>query len=403
MTDFAIKIKGVSKRYRIGSKAQTSLKNTLANLFSKNKESSTFLALDNLTLNIEKGQALGIIGKNGAGKSTLLKILSKITYPSSGEIELEGRVSSLLEVGTGFHPELTGRENVFLNGSLLGMTKDEIQDRFSEIVLFSGVGKFLDTPIKHYSSGMRMRLAFAVAAHLDSEILLVDEVLAVGDYEFRKKSLDKMNKLATNSKRTVLFVSHNLAAIEALCKTSILLENGRIIRQGKTKDVINHYRSNKLEKPGNVDISSYRKSNKSKEVVITNVSTLDKNSIFSQKDDLIFFFGLKTLNTFYNLLFEIVVYNEDSVKVAEIYSWDSKTRIDIDCEKCNFKINLGKVRLSPGRYYCDIKVKNVVEGTPLDFLQMFPLFEISNFENNEINVMQERGGFLTIIPELSQV
>jgi lipopolysaccharide transport system ATP-binding protein len=199
-----------------------------------------FWALENVSFDIKRGEVVGIIGRNGAGKSTLLKILSRITEPSSGRIELKGRVASLLEVGTGFHPELTGRENVYLNGAILGMSRAEIRQKFDEIVAFAEVEKFLDTPVKRYSSGMYVRLAFAVAAHLEPDILIVDEVLAVGDFEFQKKCLGKLENLSTDS-RTVLLVSHNMAAISRMCSKVILLEKGRIASIGSAQAAIDLY------------------------------------------------------------------------------------------------------------------------------------------------------------------
>jgi lipopolysaccharide transport system ATP-binding protein len=200
----------------------------------------SILALDDVSFTVQQGEALGIIGRNGAGKSTLLKILSRVTAPTSGVVKVRGRIGSLLEVGTGFHPELTGRENVYLNGAILGMRKEEVTRKFDEIVDFSGVEKFIDTPVKRYSSGMYVRLAFAVAAHLDPEILIVDEVLAVGDAEFQKKCLGKMGDVAGEG-RTVLFVSHNMGAIERLCPRTILLTQGQIQDYGITPDVIYAY------------------------------------------------------------------------------------------------------------------------------------------------------------------
>jgi lipopolysaccharide transport system ATP-binding protein len=196
--------------------------------------------LRNISFQVRAGEVVGVIGRNGAGKSTLLKILSKITPPTTGEVRLRGRVSSLLEVGTGFHNELTGRENVYLNGTILGMRKREVDRKFDQIVEFSGVQKFLDTPVKRYSSGMRVRLAFAVSAHLEPEILIIDEVLAVGDAEFQKKCLDKMQDVGQEG-RTVLFVSHNMRAITRLCQRAILLQDGRIAKDGPAHDVVSHY------------------------------------------------------------------------------------------------------------------------------------------------------------------
>lgn len=403
MDNTAIKIEGVSKLYHLGAKAPDTLRKAISNIFSSKDKSENFLALDNISLEIKRGQAIGIIGKNGAGKSTLLKILSKITFPSKGRIELNGRVTSLLEVGTGFHPELTGRENIYLNGSLLGMSKLEIQSKFDEIVQFSGVGKFIDTPIKHFSSGMQMRLAFAVAAHLDSEILLIDEVLAVGDFAFRKKCLDKMNRLSTESKRTVLFVSHNLSALEGLCETSILLEKGKIIKEGKTRDVIKFYKNDMLENPAEAAISDYRQTHRSQEVTITNISVLRDEPLFTQNHNLSFNIELTSLQSFTNLLIELHIYNEDGDKIIEIFSWDSETRIDIDNEKKLCKFDFGALPLLSGSYRADLKVKNALGVSAMDYIEMFPLFEIYNDINMGPKVKTDRGGYLSVIPKLKVI
>jgi homopolymeric O-antigen transport system ATP-binding protein len=249
-----IKVRGVSKRYRLGERRGhdslreiiiAKVKAPLRRLNSGNHGScddkrAHVWALRDVTFEVMPGDVLGIIGRNGGGKSTLLKILSAITHPTEGEIELYGRVGSLLEVGTGFHPELTGRENIFLNGAILGMKRAEIVKKFDEIVGFAGVEKFLDTPVKRYSSGMYVRLAFAVAAHLEPEILLVDEVLAVGDIEFQNKCLGKMGEIARGG-RTVLFVSHNMLAVEALCKSAIFLDEGELKTAGRPRDVVSAY------------------------------------------------------------------------------------------------------------------------------------------------------------------
>src|SRR3989338_8619449 len=230
-----IQVKSISKRYRIRERLpyyslRDEIVNTLRNPLKlvKRNNREFIWALKNVSFNAREGEVLGIIGPNGAGKSTLLKILSRITPPTKGEIRLRGRVASLLEVGTGVHPELTGRENIYLNGTILGMKRREIKKKFDEIVAFAEIEKFLDTPVKRYSSGMYVRLAFAVAAHLEPEILLVDEVLAVGDAQFQKKCLGKMEDVA-NEGRTILFVSHNMAAVKSLCSRTILLDKGKIV------------------------------------------------------------------------------------------------------------------------------------------------------------------------------
>jgi len=238
-----IQVRGLSKRYEVeGERAgllSEAIVRRLRHPLRGQKES--FWALQDVNLEVGPGEVLGIIGKNGAGKSTLLKVMSRITEPTSGEVELRGRLGSLLEVGTGFHPELTGRENVFLNGAILGMRKPEIQRQFDEIVDFAGIDRFLDTPVKRYSSGMYVRLAFAVAAHLSSEILVVDEVLAVGDIEFQKKCLGKMHSVASRAGRAVVFVSHNMNAVRDLCTRGVVLDSGRVVHDGETVDALHCY------------------------------------------------------------------------------------------------------------------------------------------------------------------
>jgi lipopolysaccharide transport system ATP-binding protein len=249
MSQPIITVRGVSKAYRLGAIGATSLKEELARLWGRargrgsngsNGGSKEFWALRDVSFDVQPGEVVGIIGRNGAGKSTLLKILSRITQQTSGEISLRGRVASLLEVGTGFHPDLTGRENIFLNGAILGMNKAEIRRKLDEIVAFAGVDQFIDTPVKRYSSGMYVRLAFAVAAHLEPEILIVDEVLAVGDAAFQNKCLGKMGAAATEG-RTILFVSHNLAAVHNLCRRTILLDGGQVVANGQTESILQQY------------------------------------------------------------------------------------------------------------------------------------------------------------------
>lgn len=255
MAEPIISVEGLGKRYRLRHNSRggyTTLREALAaraRAFFKGglhdraqSIEEDFWAIQDVTFDVKRGDVVGIVGRNGAGKSTLLKLLSRITEPTAGRIALRGRVASLLEVGTGFHPELTGRENIFLNGAILGMSKAEIRGKFDEIVDFAEVEKFLDTAVKHYSSGMYVRLAFAVAAHLEPEILIVDEVLAVGDSQFQQKCLGKMQDVAKGAGRTVLFVSHNLAAVEHLCTSAVMLRNGRLVTSGGTADVLECYR-----------------------------------------------------------------------------------------------------------------------------------------------------------------
>jgi len=256
MSDIVIQVENISKYYRLGLVGTTTLEDDLHRAWAKlrgkpdptlkigqeenNGDDDHIWALRDISFEVKQSEILGIIGRNGAGKSTLLKILSRVTAPTSGECRVKGRIASLLEVGTGFHPELTGRENIFLNGAILGMTKDEIRKKFDEIVAFSEVGKFIDTPVKRYSSGMYVRLAFAVAAHLDPEILIVDEVLAVGDAQFQKKCLGKMREVGKEG-RTVLFVSHNMGAINNLCSRALLLEKGRLVLDSTAEETTDKY------------------------------------------------------------------------------------------------------------------------------------------------------------------
>lgn len=256
MSEKAIKIDHVSKEYRLGAIGGGTLRGDLQSWWAKvnHKEdpnlaigeergnyNEKFLALDDISFEVNKGEAVGIIGHNGAGKSTLLKLISRVTAPTSGEISYNGRIASMLEVGTGFHPELTGRENVYMNGAILGMTKAEIAAKFDEIVAFAEMEKFIDTPVKRYSSGMYVKLAFAVAAHLDSEIMIMDEVLAVGDAKFQQKCLGKMGDAASNHGRTVLYVSHNMSTIRQLCTRCIVLDHGHVVFDGDTESAIEIY------------------------------------------------------------------------------------------------------------------------------------------------------------------
>jgi lipopolysaccharide transport system ATP-binding protein len=292
MNNDIIKINNLSKKYYIGTKqSYFTLRDSMTNLLNFKKrsfQSKPFWALKNINLSIAKGETIGIIGKNGAGKSTLLKILSRITPPTSGDISLNGRVASLLEVGTGFNPELTGRENIYLNGAILGMSQKEIKDKFDAIVNFSEVREFLDTPVKRYSSGMYVRLAFAVAAHLEPEILIIDEVLAVGDVRFQEKCLNRMKQVGEEG-RTVIFVSHNLPAIEAFCSRVILLENGVLKMDGDAKSVIKRYlgnrQINKLEKKWT---TIHPLENHSARVTKVALRSVNKNAHFTTDDEIEF-------------------------------------------------------------------------------------------------------------------
>ena len=277
MNDLAIKVDHVSKEYRLGAIGGATLKAELQSKIAKirHKEdpnlkigakshdpNERFLALRDVSFEVKKGETVGIIGHNGAGKSTILKLICRVTYPTSGQIYMNGRLTSMLEVGTGFHPELTGRENVFLNGAILGMSKAEVQKKFDEIVEFSEVGQFIDTPIKRYSSGMKVKLAFAVASHLDSEIMIMDEVLAVGDVAFQNKCIERMKKVAAEEGRTILYVSHNMPTVRSLCDRCVVLSHGESIFDGNTDEAIEIYAKNDFSNEIFYDVSSIKRNSK---------------------------------------------------------------------------------------------------------------------------------------------
>ena len=256
MEELAIRVEHVSKEYRLGTIGGATLKgeiqSKMAKIFHKEDpnlkigeksydKNERFLALNDMSFDIKKGETVGIIGRNGAGKSTILKLICRVTAPTQGNIYLNGRITSMLEVGTGFHPELTGRENVYLNGAILGMSKAEIDKKFDKIVEFSEVGQFIDTPVKRYSSGMKVKLAFSVASHLDSEIMIMDEVLAVGDVAFQNKCIDRMKKVAEEEGRTILYVSHNMATVKSLCGRCVVLSHGQVVFEGPTNEAIAVY------------------------------------------------------------------------------------------------------------------------------------------------------------------
>lgn len=278
MKELAIKVENVSKEYRLGMIGGGTLKaeiqSKIAKFFHKDDpnlkigekkygKNEKFLALDDLSLEINKGEAIGIIGHNGAGKSTLLKLICRVTAPTKGKIYINGRITSMLEVGTGFHEELTGRENVYLNGAILGMTKAEIDKRFDEIVEFSEVGQFIDTPVKRYSSGMRVKLGFAVASHLDSEIMIMDEVLAVGDVNFQNKCINRMKQVAKEEGRTVLYVSHNMGTVKGLCERCVVLKHGKVAFVGPVEEAISVYVQNeKYDNTSYFDLTQVKRSSK---------------------------------------------------------------------------------------------------------------------------------------------
>jgi len=367
-----IKVENLSKQYRLGTIGTGTLSNDLKRWWHKvrgkedpfltvgesndrtSKGSSEYVwALKDINFEVMPGEILGIIGKNGAGKSTLLKILSKVTGPTTGRILYDGRIGSLLEVGTGFHPELTGRENIYLNGAILGMTRHEIRAKLDEIIDFSGCERYIDTPVKRYSSGMTVRLGFAVAAHLEPEILVVDEVLAVGDAEFQKKAIGKMQDVSRNHGRTVLFVSHNLGAIKSLCTTGILLRDGKLIFGGTSEESTHHYLSINDSKGTTIvdKITQLHPSISIKEILV-NGSELDTVSVSGENSKLeIVLRG--TLSAALPICFEAVLFNEYDIPFA-IYNSDFSSNTLKKYEVGNFEIKKTirlPSRMNKGRFY----------------------------------------------------
>lgn len=380
MSDIAVRVENISKKYDIGNTSSGSLRETIAGLFSKNGQNKTddeFWALKDISFEVKKGEAIGIIGKNGAGKSTLLKVLSRITEPTTGRIEIDGRVSSLLEVGTGFHPELTGRENVFLNGTILGMSRAEVKAKFDEIVDFSGVEKFLDTPVKRYSSGMKVRLAFAVAAHLEPEILIIDEVLAVGDAEFQKKCLGKMEDVAGQG-RTVLFVSHNMAAVKSLCIKGVLLKNGSIIKQGNVEDAIDYYLTESFKSsennliPGNYNLS-IRENPYGKSPIIRNLMLFDEKGevtdTFAMGSALKLSIETDGLNNYSNADVGVIIKSRSDQWLTSINTAMVKPQIKEPREKIE-RVNLfiPKLYLTEDSYLIDLSIAQKGIGR-LDYVE----------------------------------
>jgi lipopolysaccharide transport system ATP-binding protein len=373
MKQLAIKAENISKQYRLGEVGTGTLSHDLnrfwhkvrgledpylkigeANDRSSKGESDYVWSLRDINFEIEQGDAVGIIGRNGAGKSTLLKLLSKVTKPTTGSFKVNGRIASLLEVGTGFNPEMTGRENIYLNGAILGMRRYEITKKLDEIIDFSGVERYIDTPVKRYSSGMYVRLAFAVAAHLESEILIVDEVLAVGDAEFQKKCLGKMGDVSKNEGRTVLFVSHNMAAVKSLCNSSILLDTGSIKLISNVDNVIAHY----------LDFGrAIPKFNEYEMYSLDGVSVLDSNyknmKSISNGDDFFISINFNLKMDYPDLGFCIAIYNELNELISAVNSYHINDQINkLSKGKYNFTFKINKYILNTGIYTVNIHVND---------------------------------------------
>ena len=397
MSKIVINVTDLSKKYIIrhdNDAKYSALRDLIANKiksgFKKNfSEREEFYALRDINFDVKQGERIGIIGRNGAGKSTLLKVLSQITEPTTGKIKIKGRIASLLEVGTGFHPELSGRENIFLNGAILGMSRSEIRKKFDEIVAFSEVEKFLDTPVKRYSSGMYVKLAFAVAAHLEPEILVVDEVLAVGDIEFQKKCLGKMEDVSNNHGRTVLFVSHNMATIKALCTSGMLLSNGKLIGKGKIDDIMQQYlNANHLISNDGVIPKGMATYNTG---VMRFVSAKLKNE--STDNDLYylepieFILNLESTKSYKDIIIDITINNAQGIEVVhacnkyEDYYKEYPIKEGMNCINLSIQ-NL----LQPGSYSITIGVHDL-DGTSLDYIE-------SLLKINILKMAKEGSGYM---------
>lgn len=387
MNDIAIQVNHLSKRYRLGvinngtlwKDFQTwlALKKGMEDPHSRIGEEKYlnsedyYWALRDLSFEIKQGDRVGIIGKNGAGKSTLLKILSRVTSPTEGQIKIKGKISSLLEVGTGFHGELTGRENIYLNGAILGMKKRQIDSKLDEIIAFSEIEHHIDTPVKRYSSGMYVRLAFAVAAHLDSDVLIADEVLAVGDASFQKKALGKMNDLSSEQGKTVLFVSHNMPAVEQLCNTGMILEKGKIVFSGNIEDCIDEY----FSEGDMIKRKKWVGENGDDNLVVYNVqinNASDSSTLFIQYD---------VLKPNLDYVFSIMIFNKNGVQIGFTCASDYFSETDyvkmISKGKHQIELILNTSILAVGEYYIelDIAIHNIKRITTSDLRIFFQIYD----------------------------
>lgn len=376
MEELAIRVEHVSKEYRLGAIGGATLKgeiqSKLAKIFNKedpnlkigeksHSKNERFLALNDMSFDIRKGETVGVIGRNGAGKSTILKLICRVTAPTKGNIYLNGRITSMLEVGTGFHPELTGRENVYLNGAILGMNRAEIDRKFDEIVEFSEVGQFIDTPVKRYSSGMKVKLAFAVASHLDSEIMIMDEVLAVGDVAFQNKCIDRMKKVAEEEGRTILYVSHNMATVKNLCSRCIVLSHGRVVFEGETDEAIAVYMQDE-----NLDNTTFfniaadvRHPKCNKRHLLLNLHMYESKTCNIGYGD-IFPFRLEwnSENNNERLLMKMIINGIDTTPVAVVFCGELKHNKGKNSAVFNFDTTY----LVPGKYTVDMVLYNEDES-----------------------------------------
>ena len=397
-----VKVENLSKKYLVGSfSGYRTFRETVHDLFTSafgrgrpaqpfaNRDGvvdRTLWALKDINFSVESGAVVGIIGRNGAGKSTLLKILSKITEPTAGRVELRGRVGSLLEVGTGFHPELTGHENIYLYGAIMGMSRYDISRKFDEIVAFAEIAKFIDTPVKRYSSGMYMRLAFSVAAHLEPDILLVDEVLAVGDMAFQKKCLGKMEDVAQSQGRTVLFVSHNMAAIRSLCSRTILLHQGQIDMFGDTSECIERYVNRCMTTSRQNDVSQFRRERVSDDTpaifksvrVINDNMPDDELPILSSGEDIDIEIDFDVRHPVKHASLTLVLMRTTGEIASTIFSGDQGVDVDLKAPAGRYRCCLKNMPLTPGTYMLDVGLNQAVASKAYDVLIHLPLFIVSD-------------------------
>jgi len=395
-----LKIENVSKQYRLGVVGTGTLAHDLNRWWSKvrgkedpylkigttndrkNNNSDYVWALKDINLDIKKGEVIGIIGRNGAGKSTLLKLLSQVTNPTSGEIKIKGRIASLLEVGTGFHPELTGRENMYLNGAILGMSKIEIASKFDKILDFSGIGSYIDTPVKRYSSGMMVRLGFAVAAHLEPEILVVDEVLAVGDADFQKKCIAKMKEVASEG-RTVLFVSHNMTSIRNLCEKGVVLENGKVKFSGSSIDAISYYlnqndkKDNKIVSVIHPNLSILNTGEaKFKSAFITNFKNDSPLCELSYQEKFKIKSSVEIYKDLENISISISLLNEFGEVVSYAYYANGNDLLKL--KKGIYQISFEcPLDLMPGNFALGLSIYHFYSGSTIDYIDYFYPFKVN--------------------------
>ncbi|QIL40680.1 ABC transporter ATP-binding protein [Pedobacter sp. HDW13] len=415
MSDIAIKVENLSKAYQLGQIGTGTISRDLERWYARirgkedpflrigesndqytKSESGVVWSLKDINFEIEQGDAVGVIGRNGAGKSTLLKILSKVTAPTTGKISGHGRIASLLEVGTGFHPELSGRENIFLNGAILGMRKKEIQRKLDEIVDFAGIERYLDTPVKRYSSGMYVRLAFAVAAHLESEILIVDEVLAVGDAEFQKKCLGKMDEVSKGEGRTVLFVSHNMLAIRSFCKKAIFLKNGRLEEVGNVTKIVSSY-LNRIDK----HLIAFE----NEDFIAESIEILNKNNTIvetitnGERFDIKIRLRSKVNNP--NIGFCIALYNEMQELVTCINTFHINSSIsELEIGSYEFIVPFPEYILNEGRYYINLHLNNK-QGLLFEIIEnCYSLTVLDNDVRRGGVYRGEWPGAVSLVPEI---